>query len=140
MIQKDSKNLRERLDFAGRQVVQSTGLSGDEVQAIALKPFLFAGIRARIASQSTGGGMSIWSTLASVSRTAIPGMALAAAVSLALFLYVNGNKPQNQTFSVDAYLSSSDSGFDNLVIAERRLTGEDVLKTIVSRDDREAVK
>ena len=67
-------------------------------------------------------------------------MALAAALSLGMFLYVNGNKSQNQPFSVDAYLEASDSGIDNLVIAERQLTGEDVLKTIVTRDDREAVK
>lgn len=140
MIQKSEQNLRKRLDSAARQVIKSAGLANREIDAIASKPFLFAGIRARIASQSADGETNIWSTLGFVSRKAIPGMALAAAVSLALFLYVNGNKSQNQTFSVDAYLGSSDSGFDNLLMAEKRLTDEDVLKTIVSRDDREAVK
>jgi hypothetical protein len=64
-----------------------------------------------------------------------------AAMSFGLLLYVNGNKPSSPTFSVDAYLDSGDSGFDNLLSAERRpLTDEEVLKTIVSKDEREAAK
>jgi hypothetical protein len=140
MTQKKVQNLRKRLDSVGRQVVRSGGLSGREVEAIASKPFLFAGIRARITSQSGERETNIWSNLGFAARRAIPVMALAAALSLGLFLYVNETKSQNQTFSVDAYLEASDAGIDNLVIAERRLTGEDVLKTIVTRDDREAVK
>jgi len=67
-------------------------------------------------------------------------MGLAAAASLTLFLYVNGNKPANTAFSVDAYLGIGDSGIDNLAIAEKRLTDEEVLKAIVSREEREAVR
>ena len=140
MAQKKGQNVRKRLDSVGSRVVRSAGLSSGEVEAIASKPFLFAGIQARIASQLRERETNIWSNLGFVSRRAIPVMALAAALSLGLFLYVNENKSQNQPFSVDAYLEASDSGIDNLVIAERRLTGEDVLKTIVTRDDREAVK
>ncbi len=140
MTKKKEQNLSKRLDSVGRHIVTSAGLSSREIEAIASKPFLFAGIRARIASQAGEKETSIWSNLGFASRTAIPGMALAAALSLGFFLYVNRNKSQNQTFSVDAYLGASDSGIDNLVIAERRLTGEDVLKTIVTKDDREAAK
>jgi hypothetical protein len=140
MNKKNKQNLEKRLDSAARRIVESAGLSEGEAQAIASSPFLFARIRNRIAVESAERDAGVWSNLGLESRRAIPVMSLAAAVSLGVFLYVNGNKSPNQTFSVDAYLGAEDSGIDSLVIAEKRLTDEDVLRTIVSREDREAGK
>jgi hypothetical protein len=68
-------------------------------------------------------------------------MGLAAALSFGLFLYVNGNKSTSPPFSVDAYLGAGESGIDNMLFADRRpLTADEVLTTIVSRDDREAAR
>ncbi|HZE68612.1 MAG TPA: hypothetical protein VE135_03675 [Pyrinomonadaceae bacterium] len=139
MYKKNEQNLKKRLDSAARRIVESAALSEGEAQAIAASPFLFARIRNRIGVESAE-RTGVWANLGLESRRAIPVMALAAAVSLGLFLYINGNKSPNQTFSVDAYLGAGDSGIDSLVIAEKRLTDEDVLRTIVSRDDREAGK
>ena len=50
-----------------------------------------------------------------------------------------GNKSATAAFSVDAYLGTNESGIENIVFAERRpLTTEEVLATIINRDEREA--
>jgi hypothetical protein len=68
-------------------------------------------------------------------------MGLAAAISLGLFLYVNENSSASPPFSVDAYLRAGESGIDNMLFAERRaLTADEVLTTIVSREDRETAR
>jgi hypothetical protein len=140
MFKRDPENSKNRLNYAGRRIVSASGLPDEEVDRITSSPFLLTRIRARIASDSTAQEADLWSSLGLVSRRAIPAMGLAAAISLGLFFYVNGNKSSNVAFSVDAYLSAGDSGIDNLVIAEKRLTDEEVLRTVVSRDDREAAK
>jgi hypothetical protein len=68
-------------------------------------------------------------------------MGLAAALSFGLLLYVNGNKSSSPAFSVDAYLGAGESGIDNLLFAERRpVTDEEVLNTLVGRDEKESAK
>ncbi len=140
MFQQKDRNQQKRLDLAGRRIVEASRLSEAEVNNIAESPFLYARVRARVANESEKQEVTIWSNLSLASSKAIPAMALAAAVSLGLFVYVNWNKSANPAFSVDAYLGAGDSGIDNFVIAERRMTGEEVLTTIISRDEREAVK
>jgi hypothetical protein len=130
----------EKLDEAGRRLVESSVLSDLEAGKMAASPFLLARVRARIASETRDETSSIWGNLWLISRKAIPAMGLAAALSLGLFLYM-GNKSANSAFSVDAYLGTSESGIESLVFAERRpLTTEEVLATIVTRDEREPAK
>lgn len=138
MSQKNRQNQNKSLDVVGRTIVGLSGLGDEEVRAVAAKPFLFSRIQAGIKSQAERESR-IWSSLVLVSRRAIPVMSAAALVSLGVFLYVNGNKSSGQNFSVDAYLGAGNSGIDSLVIAEKRLTDDDVLRTIV-RDEREAGK
>ncbi len=128
------------MNYAGRRIIGACGLADEAVDRITSSPFLFTRIRSRIAIDSADQEAGVWSSFGLASRRAIPAMALAAAISLGLFVYVNGNKSSNQTFSVDAYLTAGDSGMDSLVIAEKRLTDEEVLRTVVSRDDREAAR
>jgi len=140
MFQQKDQNSKKRLDLAANRIVGASKLSEAEVNEIASSPFLYARIQSRIASESSSYELSIWSNLSLASNKAIPAMALAAAFSVGLFVYVNWNKSPNAAFSVDAYLGAEGSGIDNLVTAERRMTGEEVLKTVISRDEREAVK
>ena len=140
MFQHNHQNLRARLDLTARRIVEGSGLSEVEANEIASSPLMYARIRARIAKKSENEESTIWSNLSLASNKAIPAMALAAAVSLGLFGYVNWNKSANTAFSVDAYLGAEGSGIDNLVIAERRLTGEEVLNTVISKDEREPIK
>jgi len=138
MFQKTDENLKKKLDYAGRHIVKTAGLSEETVNAVAASPFLFSRIRTDIESRNRD--LITWSTFRLASVRAVPAMALAAAVSFGFYMYLNGNKAPAPTFSVDAYLGVGDSGIDNLAIAERRLTDDDVLRAVVSRDDREAIK
>lgn len=142
MVRKKEFNRKQRLDRAGRRIVQCSALSDSEANAIASTPFLYSRLRAHLASESQRQtGADIWSNLGRASRKAIPAMGLAAALSFGLFLYVNGNKSTSPPFSVDAYLGAGESGIDNMLFADRRpLTADEVLTTIVSRDDREAAR
>jgi hypothetical protein len=138
MKELNSKNV----DQAARRIVRASVVSEADIRAAISSPFLFTRIRGQIAADlSAAESPNIWASLGLAASTALPGMAMVAAISFGLLLYVNGNKTPGPTFSVDAYLDSGDSGFDNLLSAERRpLTNEEVLKTIVSKDDRELAK
>jgi hypothetical protein len=142
MTTKKEFNSKERFDRAGRRIVQCSILSESETDAIASKPFLYSRIRARLATDAKAQeGVSVWSNLGQASWKAVPAMGLAAALSFGLFLYVNGNKSTNPPFSVDAYLGAGESGIENMLFAERRpLTADEVLRTIVSRDERETAR
>jgi hypothetical protein len=133
---------QEKLDQTARRILTASVLSEADARTAVSSPHLFARIRAQVAADSSRlESTGIWAGLGLAARTAIPGMAVVAAISFGLLVYVNGNKPSGPTFSVDAYMDSGDPGFDNLLSAERRpLTGEEVLKTIVTKDDREAAR
>lgn len=142
MIHEKDSSLNEKLDRAGRLIARASVLSEDEAGAMAAAPFLFTRVRARITSERElreAGG--IWAGFWPISKQAIPAMVIVAALSLGLSLYTGGNKTASSAFSVDAYLGTNESGIENMVFAERRpLTSEEVLATIIGRDDREAGK
>ena len=134
--------MKHRLDRAGRRIVQASGISEAEGAKVVSSPFLLARIRAQIAAESESREANgIWSSLGVAAWRAIPAMGLAAALSFGLLLYVNGNKSSSPAFSVDAYLGAGESGIDNLLFAERRpVTDEEVLTTLVGRDEKESAK
>ena len=139
MIRKDSR--QKDLDRLGQTVVRASALSDEDAAEMAVSPFLFTRVRAQIASagdaQLTGG---IWTNFSLIARKAIPAMSLAAAVSLGLFLYTRNNSTK-PTFSVDAYLGTSEPGIERLVFSERQpVTVDEVLATIVTRDEREPAR
>ena len=138
MIKEKPSISHESLDSAGRLITKAAILSETEAEAIATAPFLFARIQARIGAEQQVADVGIWTGFWSISRRAIPAMMIVAALSLGLSFYFTGNKKQPATFSVDAYLGTNESGVDNLLFAERRpLTRDEVLATIISRDERE---
>lgn len=131
---------RPSLDSAGSSIIRSAVLPESETDEISAAPFLFGRIRTRIANEQQalddrGNLASFWL----ISKRAIPAMMLVAAFSFGLSAYMTGNKTQPSAFSVDAYLGANESGIENMVFAERRqLTNDEVLATIIARDEREA--
>ncbi len=139
MFRKDFE--QKRLDRVGQSVVRASVLSDEEAGQMALSPFLLARIKARISDSSqVAEAAGIWTNFALISRKAIPVMGLAALFSLGLFVYT-GNKSADAAFSVDAYLGTSESRVEQLVFAERQpVTVDEVLATIVTRDEREPAR
>lgn len=142
MTQEKHAISRASLDRAGASIIRSAGLPESETDEISATPILFGRIRTRIANEKQAADDR--SNLASfwlISKRAIPAMMLVAALSFGLSAYMTGNKPQPSAFSVDAYLGTNESGIENMVFAERRqLTNDEVLATIITRDEREVSK
>ena len=134
--------LNEKLDRTGREITRASVLPDEEAGDVASAPFLFKRVRALVEQeQKQRGAGSIWTGFRSATRKAIPGMVVVAALSSGLSLYSAGNKSGNPAFSVDAYLGTNEAGIENMFFAERRpLTTEEVLATIINRDEREAGK
>ena len=138
--EKDSVS-RERLDLIGRRITNAAVLSEAESDEIANAPFLLANIRRRIAGQQLLDSSRVWSGFWQISKRAIPAMMIVAALSFGLSSYMTGNKTQPVAFSVDAYLGTTESGIENMMFAERRpLTRDEVLATIITKDEREVVR
>jgi hypothetical protein len=140
MTQQKHSISHELLDRVGRLITKAGVLADAETSEIASAPFLFARIKARISSEELRlENRSLWTGFWPISKRAVPVMVIIAAVSFGLSVYMSGNKNQPAAFSVDAYLRTNESGVENIVFAERRpLTRDEVLATIISRDEREA--
>ena len=133
--------INEELDCVGRHITRASVLADNEAGDIAAAAFLFTRVRARIADHEQSESGRIWSGFRAASLKAIPAMIIVAVVSCGLSLYTSGNKSTNPAFSVDAYLGTNEAGIENMVFAEKRtLTNEEVLATILNRDEREAGK
>lgn len=138
---KDS-GLNEKLDRTGREITLASITPDQEAGDVASAPFLFTRVRTLIEQErKQREADGIWTGFSSASRKAIPAMVIVAALSLGLSLYTAGNKSGKSAFSVDAYLGTNEAGIENMFFAERRpLTTEEVLATIINRDEREAGK
>ena len=140
MNQEKDRVSPESLDGAGSALMSAAALSEAETDDIAAAPFLFSRIKARIdEEQQRQESRNVWAGFWMISKRAIPAMMIIAALSFGLSAYMTGNKTQPVAFSVDAYLRANESGMDNMLFAERRpLTREEVLNSIIARDEREA--
>lgn len=141
MTQEKHSISQEQLDRVGRLITKAGVLPDEETSEIATAPFLFARIKGRISSKERLEDRGLWAGFWPTAKRAVPAMVIIAAVSFGLSVYMSGNKTQAAAFSVDAYLRTNESGVENIVFAERRpLTSDEVLATIISRDDREAIR
>jgi hypothetical protein len=140
MSQEKDAVSQEHLDTVARLITKAAALSEVETNKIAAGPLLFARIRQRIANeQQMVNSRSPWTGFWPISKRAIPAMMIVAALSFGLSAVMTRNKTQPTAFSVDAYLGTNETGIENMVFAERRpLTREEVLATIITRDEREA--
>lgn len=138
------KNLEtdERLDRLGGQLMRANALSEAEAESIVSSPFLYARLRARINSERVRReeGES-WLTMLRVFWRAVPAMALVAVCALALFWSMATTTLTTGGFVTEAIINSPDAGIERTVFTDNQsLTSDDVLATILNKDDGEVAK
>ncbi len=134
----------ERLERAAREVMSAAAAGEAEAEAVAESPFLYARIRARIGEErrrrEEGDG---WIGLLAVALRAAPAMALAAVLSLALFLSSGANElaPSAGLGLGEAMLGERDGDIEQVVFADARTPSSDeVLSTIIGGEESEAAR
>jgi hypothetical protein len=139
---KRNSGLNERLDQLGREIVRASAANETESEAAASSPFLYARVRSRIASERERreAGES-WLAMLSVIWRAVPAMALTAVFALVLFLSASTGAGPTGSFIVESLMDAPDAGVEQVVFADRQpLSRDEVLATILSDDEREALR
>lgn len=133
-----AQNSDERLDVVGRALTRAATASQAETDAAATSPFLYARVKARIASErerrESGEG---WLAMLMVLRRSIPAMALVTVIAFGLFLFTMLGATQSSTssFIEDVVLDGS-TNIERVVFAERRpLSHDEVLTTVLNKDE-----
>ena len=126
----------ERLERVAREVVRAAAAGESEADAAAGAPFLYARVRARIEEErrrrEEGEG---WLALFAVAWRAVPAMALAAVVALALFL-TSGAGELTPGFGLGAETLLGDDDLEQVVLADTRAPSNDeVLSTIIGEGE-----
>ncbi|HEY0546921.1 MAG TPA: hypothetical protein VGC91_16200 [Pyrinomonadaceae bacterium] len=132
----------ERLDLLGSRIMRANALSEAEAESVASSPFLYARLRARITSERVRHeeGES-WLAMLKVFWRAIPAMALVAVCALALFWSVATTRLTTGGFVTEAIINSPDAGIERTVFTDNQsLTSDDVLATILNKDDGEVAR
>lgn len=137
---KDRRELDERLDRAGREVLRSAAMCDAEAEEIAASPFLYARVRARItAERKRRAASENWLSLLTVARRAVPAMALSAAIAFGVLWFGGEDNLLEQSFSEEALFAANDTRIERVVFAEREpLSNDEMLETIMSDDELEA--
>ena len=131
----------ERLERFAGEVVRASADGGAEAEAAAASPFLYARVRAAIEEERRRreGGEG-WLALFGVALRAAPAMALAAVLSLALFLSA-AERPAGGGFGDEALLGLRGGDIEQVVFADARTPSRDeVLSTIIGADEREGAR
>ena len=139
---KTQRELDERLDRLGRELVRASASEDAEASAVASSPFLYSRVRARINAEAERreAGES-WLVLLSAFWRSAPAMALVAVFAFLLFWTASPSTLTPGVLSEEALLDTGEAGIEYVVFAERTpLSQDEVLATIMSEDDREAPK
>jgi len=136
------RELNERLDRIGGELVRASAITEEEAETAAASPWLFARLRAHIAGERERRETNErWSILLTVMRHALPATGLAAALALGLFMFASSNAPQaSAQFSDQALFETNDSGVQQVVFAERRPLSHDELLETIMNEEREGSK
>ncbi|MCA1634278.1 MAG: hypothetical protein LC802_11440 [Acidobacteria bacterium] len=137
---KRERELDERLDRLGRELVRASASNDAEAEAIASAPFLYARLRTRINAEveRREAGES-WLVLWSAFWRSAPAMALVAVVAFLMFWSANPSTLAPGALSEEALLGTREGGFEYVVFADRNpLSQDEVLETILNDDEREA--
>jgi hypothetical protein len=142
MPEKDGrKEGLEGLDALGRALVRASAANEEEADAVAASPFLYARVRARVASErerlEEADG---WRAALRIFSRAVPTVAVVAALAIALFVSaLLGASPATVAERDDStLLGERDTRVEQVVFTERStLTSDEVLETIID-EDREA--
>jgi hypothetical protein len=132
----------EGLDALGREVVRASAANEEEADAVAASPFLYARVRARVASERARlEEADDWRAALRVFSRAAPTAAVVAALAIALFVSaLLGASPATVVAERDdsTLLGERDTSVEQVVFTERStLTSDEVLETIID-EDREA--
>jgi hypothetical protein len=132
----EKRDRAERLERVAREVVRASAAGESEADAAAGSPFLYARVRARIEEErrrrEEGEG---WLALFGVAWRAVPAMALAAVLALALFLSSGaGDLSPGFGLGAEALLAERDEEFDQVVFAGAN-SNDEVLSTILGEGE-----
>lgn len=124
----------ERLERVAREVVRASAAGEPEADAVAGSPFLYARVRARIEEErrrrEEGEG---WLALFGVAWRAVPAMALAAVLALALFLS-SGAGDLTPGFGLGAETLLGEGDLEQFVLADAN-SNDEVLSTIIGEGE-----
>jgi hypothetical protein len=142
MPEKDGrKEGLERLDALGRAVVRASAANEDEAERAAASPFLYARLRARVASERARlEEPDDWRAALRIFSRAVLTVAVVAALAIALFVSaLLGASPAAVAERDDStLLGERDTSVEQVVFTERStLTSDEVLETIID-EEREA--
>jgi len=142
MISGKHHELNERLDQIGRELVRAFSISEDELETAASSPWLFARLRARLASERERRETTErWSILLTVLKRAVPATAAAAALALGVLLFANSDNSQaSAAFTDQALFETNDVGVQHIVFAERRPLSHDELLDAILNGEREGAR
>jgi len=128
----------EELDQIGRLLLKAAVADEKETEAAASSPFLFARVRAAIASEPGREQESrSWVQLILVARRAVPAMALVAilAAVLTILSMQIGSAPLSSQSDEEALFGVPEAGVEQSVLASRNgLSRDDVFNIVVERD------
>jgi len=139
---KDRRQLEERLDRIGREVLRAASAHGGEAAAenIATSPFLYARVRASInAQRERRAAGDNWLSLLLVARRAVPAMALSAALAFGVFWFGGGNALTQPTLNDEDLFAANDARIESIVFDERdAFSNDEMLDSIMSGVEPEA--
>jgi hypothetical protein len=130
-----------RLDALGRALVRASAANEEEADEAVASPFLYARLRARVASERARlEEADDWRAALRIFSRAVPTVAVVAALAIALFVSaLLGASPATVAERDDStLLGERDTSVEQVVFTERpTLTSDEVLETIID-EDREA--
>lgn len=140
----DSSRLEvnDHLDRLSSEVIRASSLNEEEAESVVSSPFLYSRVRSGIAAEvSRREEKESWLSMLIVFWRAVPAMALVAVFCLVLFLSSSSGGLATAGLTEDGVPSAPDSGIERVVFAERQpLSNDEVLTTILGREDGEATK
>jgi hypothetical protein len=135
----DGRELDERLDRLGREVLRAASSDDARAERVASQPFLYTRVRARIAQERERREEMAqrWQIFSVLMRRAVVLMSLIAVVSLGVFMFARVRTQTARSFSDEAFFGASRAGVERVLFYERApLSNDEVLATIMS-DERE---
>ena len=142
MNTRKDRELNERLDQIGRELIRAFSIKADELETATTSPWLFARLRARIAAERERSETTErWSILLTVLKRAVPATAAAAALALGVFLFASSDNSQaSAAFTDQALFETNDVGVQHIVFAERRPLSHDELLDAIINGEREGAR
>jgi hypothetical protein len=143
VTKKKDRELDERLDRVGREIVRASALNEADAERVASSPFLYTRLRSRIAEERKRReeGES-WLAMLAVVWRSVPAMALVAIFAFVLFLSAGTNTSTTTTgsFTDEALLGERDAGVEQVVFADSKqpISSDEVLTSILYEDEQGA--